>query len=65
MDIWTKIAEVLYAFKPGFSSVYSIWGTIVSVLFIYKTIYTIVGAFCTRRFESAKKYHKYGIVIAA
>lgn len=65
MDIWTKIAEVLYAFKPGFSSVYSIWGTIVSVLFIYKTIYTIVGAFCTRRFEPAKKYHKYGIVIAA
>ena len=64
-DILEKIAQVFFAIKPGFSSVYSIWGTILSVLFFYKTIYTLIGVFCTRKFEPAKKYHKYGIVIAA
>lgn len=65
MNFFRAIAEAMYAFKPGFSTVYSLIGTIVSLLLFYKTIYIIIGALCTRKFEPAKSFHKYGIVIAA
>ena len=65
MEIFRTIAEALQAIKPGFSTVYSLIGTIMSVLLFYKTIYIIIGALCTRKFAPAKRFHKYGIVIAA
>ena len=65
INFFSKIAEGFAAFKPGFSTVYSIWGTIISVAMFYKTVYLIVGAVCTRKFPTAKQNHKYGIVIAA
>ncbi|MBQ9949999.1 MAG: sulfatase-like hydrolase/transferase [Clostridia bacterium] len=64
-NILTQIAEAIAAFKPGFSTVYSIWGTVLTVLMFYKNIYIIIGALCTRKFAPAKNFHKYGIVIAA
>ncbi|MBR5308707.1 MAG: glycosyltransferase family 2 protein [Clostridia bacterium] len=41
------------------------WGHIITILLLYKTLYIIVGFFTTRRFRSAKKQHKYAILIAA
>ena len=38
---------------------------VLSILVIYKTFYSILGAFFTRIFPEAKKKHKYAIVIAA
>lgn len=65
LDILTNIAQAIYEFKSIFLTGYGIWGKIVQVLFFYQTIYILVGVLCTRKFEPAKKFHKYGIVIAA
>lgn len=45
--------------------VYSVIGTILSVLVIYKGFYWAIGFLFTRKFKPAKKKHKYGILIAA
>ncbi len=38
---------------------------LIALLYINKTIYAIVGFFTTRKFPQAKKYHRYGVLIAA
>ena len=43
----------------------NIIGTIFTIMVAYKVIYFIIGLFFTRRFKTAKKQHKYGILIAA
>ena len=43
----------------------SIIVSVVSALYLPKTLYIIVGFFTTRRFQPAKRYHKYAILIAA
>ncbi len=40
-------------------------GNMLSILVMYRIVYKIVGLFFTRKFKPAKKFHKYGIVIAA
>ena len=37
----------------------------VSKLYEYRTIYKILGIFCTRKFKPAKNLHKYAVLIAA
>lgn len=39
--------------------------TVFGALFAYRAIFGIVGVFCTKRFEPAKKHHRYAIVVAA
>jgi cellulose synthase/poly-beta-1,6-N-acetylglucosamine synthase-like glycosyltransferase len=50
---------------PISKNIYSILGTILSVIVIHKAFYFVIGMFFTRKFKPAKKKHKYGIVIAA
>ena len=38
---------------------------VISALYLYTGIYVIIGFFTTRHFATAKKNHRYGIVIAA
>ena len=45
--------------------IYNIIGSVLSIMFIYKTAYYIIGLFFTRKFKPAKKKHKYAILIAA
>lgn len=40
-------------------------GTVLSTMVAYRTIFTIIGLFWTRKFKPAKKRHKYAICIAA
>lgn len=47
------------------SSIYSVIGSVITVMGFYKSIYYIIGFFFTRKFKKAKNKHKYAIVIAA
>lgn len=38
---------------------------VVSALFKYKAVYAVTGLFATRKFPTAKKQHKYAILVAA
>lgn len=46
-------------------SVNNIIGTVLGAMVAYRTIFTIIGLFWTRKFKTAKKKHKYAICIAA
>lgn len=46
-------------------AVYNTIGSVLSAMLSYKTIYWIIGFFFTRKFKTAKKEHKYAIMIAA
>lgn len=46
-------------------NVLGIISTVVTALYLPKTLYTIVGFFKTRKFPPAKRIHKYAILIAA
>ena len=50
---------------PKAQVIYTIIGSIFSAMLAYKTFYSILGLFFTRKFKPAKKQHKYGIVVAA
>ncbi|MBQ9132635.1 MAG: glycosyltransferase family 2 protein [Clostridia bacterium] len=43
----------------------NIVASIIGALYAYRVIFGVLGAFCTKRFQPAKKQHKYAIVIAA
>lgn len=38
---------------------------LIGLFYIYRSIYAVVGVFHTKKFEKAKRHHKYAIVIAA
>lgn len=38
---------------------------LIGILFAYRTLFSIVGLFWTKKFPKAKKFHRYGVVIAA
>ena len=61
LNIITSIGEAY----PSWKNIYDIIGSIISVMFLYKTIYWIVGLLFTRKFKPAKNKHKYAILIAA
>ena len=46
-------------------TIYNIFGSVLGIMTIYKTIYFFIGLFFTRKFKPAKNKHKYGILIAA
>jgi len=45
--------------------IYNVIGLILSIVVVHKSIYYMVGLFFTRKFNEAKKKHKYAILIAA
>ena len=45
--------------------IYSIIGSILGIMVIYKAFYFAIGFLFTRKFDKAKNNHKYGILIAA
>ena len=45
--------------------IYDIIGTILSIIVLHKAFYFVIGMLFTRRFKKAKRFHKYGICIAA
>ena len=61
-DVLIKSFANIY---PLFKNIYSVIGTILSIVVIHKAFYFVIGMFFTRKFKPAKKKHKYGIVIAA
>ena len=46
-------------------TIYNIFGSVLGIMTIYKTVYFLIGLFFTRKFKPAKNKHKYGILIAA
>jgi len=61
LNIINKIGDIY----PIFKNINNVIGTVLSIMMIYKTIYFLIGVFFTRRFKTAKRNHKYAIVIAA
>ena len=51
-------------YKMG-QSINNVIGIILGIIVIHHAFYFVIGMFFTRKFKKAKKYHKYGIVIAA
>ena len=41
------------------------WGSFLTIILVYHTLYLVVGFFKTKKFGKAKQNHKYGILIAA
>ena len=54
MSILLTIIKVLNAITDTITYIYK-----------YRTVYKILGVFCTRKFKEAKNFHKYAILIAA
>ena len=50
---------------PSMKHIYTITGSVLSIMMMYKTIYWVIGIFFTRKFKPAKNNHKYAILIAA
>ena len=46
-------------------NIYNIIGTVLAAMLAYKAVYYAIGFLFTRKFKTAKKKHKYGILIAA
>ena len=46
-------------------TIYNIFGSVLGIMTMYKTVYFLIGLFFTRKFKPAKNKHKYGILIAA
>lgn len=64
-NFFDTLLRAFASIYPASKNFYNILGTILSVITIHKVFYFIIGMFFTRRFKTAKKKHKYGIVIAA
>lgn len=47
------------------AEIIEIWGTVLTVLTAYKIVLGAIGFFKTKRFARAKKYHRYGVCVAA
>lgn len=47
------------------NKIYHVLGIILKLIVIHRVFYFVIGMLFTRKFKSAKKKHKYGIVIAA
>lgn len=60
-----NVIDFLGSLYPTFRTINNFIGDLLPALVIYRTVYFIVGLFCTRKFKPAKTNHKYGIVIAA
>ena len=45
--------------------IYNIIGAVLAIMLSYKAVYYAIGFLFTRKFNPAKEYHKYGILIAA
>ena len=61
-DILIRAFASIY---PISKQLHDILVVILSDIVIHKAFYFVIGMFFTRKFKSAKKKHKYGIVIAA
>jgi len=45
--------------------IYNVIGAVLAIMLSYKAVYYAIGFLFTRKFNPAKEYHKYGILIAA
>ena len=61
MNIISSIGEHYLSWRH----VYNVIGSVLAILMAYKTVYWLIGLFFTRKFKTAKKKHKYAILIAA
>ena len=64
-NFFDMIIDGIGSIYPISKNIYSILGTILSVVVIHKAFYFVIGMFFTRKFKPAKKKHKYAICIAA
>ena len=62
LDLIVRFLGSLY---PTFRNINNFIGWLLPTLVTYQVAYFIIGLFFTRKFNAAKKQHKYGIVIAA
>ncbi|MBR3660366.1 MAG: glycosyltransferase family 2 protein [Bacilli bacterium] len=62
LDIIIRFLGSLY---PAARNINNFIGTLLPALVVYQVAYFIIGLFFTRKFNEAKNYHKYGIVISA
>lgn len=60
-----NIFEAIGNAYPSAKIIYTLIGTILSVMLFHKEIYKLIGLLFTRKFKPAKNMHKYAIVIAA
>jgi len=65
LEILDKIIKWLGSLYPYARDISSVMGTIMTFCGGYLYVYWAIGLFFTRKFKPAKKYHKYGIVVAA
>ena len=52
-------------FFEALISVAACIGIITAIAYAYRSVYIVLGLFCVRRYAPAKKFHRYGIVVAA
>ena len=64
-SFFDQIIRSIGSIYIGGKHFYNVFGTILTIMLAYKSLYFIVGIFFTRNFKPALKKHKYGIVIAA
>ena len=57
--------DYIGSFYPTGRQIYNVIGVIITIMFLYKALYYVIGFFFTRKFKPAKKDHKYAILIAA
>ncbi len=65
MEVLNSIITYIGNSYLASKKVYDTIGLILSIIVAHKAIYFVVGMLFTRKFKKAKKYHKYGICIAA
>ena len=64
-SFFDQIIRSIGSIYLGGKHFYNVFGTVLTIMLAYKSLYFVVGMFFTRKFKPAKKNHKYGIVIAA
>ena len=64
-EFYDKIFTAIGNIYPISQDIYDIIGVILAIAVIHKAFYFVIGMFFTRKFKSAKKKHKYAILIAA
>lgn len=64
-DFFDTVAVFLRGLYPAGRFINTLALSILGIFGFHKTFYNIVGIFFTRRFEPAKNYHKYAILIPA
>ena len=65
MSFFDYLMKTIGSIYPSLKHINSVIGVVITYLVFYKTIYFFLGIFFTRKFKTAKKKHKYAIVIAA